>query len=122
MECCLKNICKAEHEMIPKPAFNKLWRIGFFMEGHAICAWCLLHLQDMVKPALVNDEEFRLEGLKKKFPGYQKVIEKYGLEKARRELNFDPTEAEPDGYPTRPEQRPDWVKNSVSVYGIGKKP
>jgi len=116
MKCYLLDKCEAEHKSaLPKYAY-KLYRVGRLLGGQALCVWCLLHIQDMVKPTINDGDHYQLEQLKQKFPDYWNVIQEEGIDKVRHELGMVWLEAEPDSTPTRPEQT--YPKTEVTVDGI----
>lgn len=96
IECYLVNKCKAEHAKATNPIYlEKLYQVGKLFDGKPTCVWCLLHLQDMTKAPL-NENDLRLEDLKVKFPGYAKVINEVGFDKVCGELSRTWTEISPD--------------------------
>ena len=116
MMCYLLDKCEAEHESSPPKYTYKLYRVGKLLGGQAICVWCLLHIQDMVKPIINDSDQYQLDKLKQNFPNYWKVIQEEGMDKVRHELGMVWLEAEPDSIPSRPEQT--YPKTEVTVDGI----
>jgi hypothetical protein len=96
IKCCLEKSCKVEHTKATSPKYTaKLFQIGKLFDGKPVCAWCALHLQDMTRIPM-NENDLRLEDLKVKFPGYWRVVETEGIDKVRQELNRTWLEIEPD--------------------------
>ena len=115
MECCLIKKCANEHkEALPKYT-QKLYRVGKLLGGQALCVWCLLHFEDLVKPIINDSDHYKLEELKQKFPNYWHIIQEEGIENVRHELGMVWLEAEPDSLPSRPEQL--YPKTEVTVEG-----
>ena len=102
LECCLATKCKTEHQLCnDKQYTDKLYRIGKLFDGDCVCLWCAFHLQDLAKIPLTPSDDAQLDGLKKRFPGYWRVIEEEGEEAVRFELNMIWLEAEPENVPTK---------------------
>ena len=116
MECCLLKKCANEHKEAPPKYTYKLYRVGKLLGGQALCVWCLLHIQDLVKPIINDGDHYKLEQLKQKFPNYWNVIQEEGIDNVRFELGMQWLEAEPDSLPSRPEQL--YPKTEVTVEGI----
>ncbi len=116
MKCYLFYKCEAEHKSAPLKYTYKLHRVGKLLGGSCLCVWCLLHLQDMVKPIINDGDQYQLDQLKKKFPNYWKVIQEEGIDKIRHELGMVWLEAEPASLPSRPEQT--YPKTEITVDGI----
>ena len=105
------------HQNIDK-GYLKLFSIGDLFDGKPICGWCYLHLLDLTKPTLTDDDVAELEVRKQRFPDLWRVIEKTGINTIRFELKQQVTELEPSSVPTRPEQQEDYQNISiVSEYG-----
>lgn len=113
MRCYLLDKCEAEHESAP-PQYGKLYRVGKLFGGQALCIWCLLHIQDLVKPIINDGDNYKLEQLKQQFPGYWNTIQEVGIDEVRHELVMVWLEAEPDSLPSRPV----YPKQNVTVEGI----
>jgi len=118
MKCYLENRCEESHKKATSKMYTqKFYRVGRLFGGRAVCLWCLFHLQDLVKPVLTENDARELEGLKKRFPEYWKIIQEEGEDTVRHELKMQWLEAEPSSLPTRPEQL--YPKLKVTVDGIG---
>lgn len=96
IKCCLSTKCKAEHGKATNRLYtDKLYQVGKLFDSKPICVWCLLHLQELTKVPL-NENDCHLEDLKEKFPGYWKIIQSEGIDKVRSELGRTWLELEPD--------------------------
>lgn len=116
MKCYLLDRCEAEHKSAPPKYTYKLYRVGKLFGGSCLCVWCLLHIQDMVKPIINDSDHYQLDKLKQNSPNYWNVIQEEGIDKVRHELGMVWLEAEPDSIPSRPEQT--YPKTEVTVDGI----
>jgi hypothetical protein len=109
-KCCLEKRCKKEHLIAPEKLTRKLVRIGTLFGGQGVCMWCSTHLEMMTRPQAMDSE---IESLRKKYPGWAKVIDEVGIDKMRFELRCQWLEVEPD-----PILRPVPTSPDVSVFGI----
>jgi hypothetical protein len=110
IQCCLAEKCSAEHSKCSNNIYTeKLYQVGVLFSGQPVCCWCLLHLQEMTKVPL-NDNDLHLEDLKIKFPGYWKVINTEGFDKVGKEINRTWLEIEPDA----PEKAKPTIINHIS--------
>ena len=120
MNCYLSEKCKAEHEMATSTIYTqKLYRVGRLFGGRSVCLWCLFHLDDLVKPSITDSDARELEGKKKRFANYWRIIEEMGVGEVIHEIGMQWIEAQPSSLPIRPEQL--YPKLEVSVGGIGDK-
>lgn len=107
-QCSLLKSCEKEHSYPNAEKFAKLFTVGRLICGKPICHWCLLNLEDMVKPTLTStgDDVFHLEELKVRYPNYWKVVLDEGEDNVRNELKRTWTEVEPAEQPEKKKKRP----------------
>jgi hypothetical protein len=99
VNCDLWNECKEEHVKAPDK-YSKLYVVGNLFEGKRLCLWCLLHLEDLSKKPLTDNDVAELQMKRQRFPNYAKVIDRIGRNKIEFELKNQWFEVDPDSTPT----------------------
>jgi hypothetical protein len=103
-KCCLSEKAKNTHIHAPEAYISATYRVGRLVGGRPICLWCLLHLQDLVRPAFTESDVYHQKELIKRFPELWDLVQEIGIDVVRRELTMQWIECEPSQLPTRPEQ------------------
>ena len=114
-KCCLSEKAKFEHAHANPAYTTELYRVGCLLEGRQICLWCLLHLQDLVRPAVNESDVYHLQELKRKFPNLWQLVEEVGIDVMRRELGMTWLAVCPSSLPIRPEQTPSYPTLKVTM-------